>query len=100
MKDTEKVTAVLAVTDAKNFPVPQPTFDSAPVWAIDDPTVASLSPSADGLSCDVIAIKPGSPNLSVAATAAGQNFAGTIPVLVTAGDAANIAITLGAPVAQ
>lgn len=100
MKDTEKQTATIAVTDAKGFPVDQPTFDAAPAYAIDDPTVASLSPSADGLSCDVIALKPGSTNLNVAATAAGKDFAGTVPVLVTAGDAAQITLSLGAAVPQ
>lgn len=100
MKDSEKAVASMAVTDAKGFPVDQPTFDAPPAWTIDDPSIASLNPSADGLSCEVVALKPGSANLSVGAAAGGKNFAGALPVLVTAGDAANIAISLGAPVPQ
>lgn len=103
MKDTEKATAVLAIADAKNFPLPAdqaPGFDSAPLWAIDDPTVATIAPSADGLSCDVVAQKPGQANLSVSASLGGNPFAGALPVLVTVGDAATIAIVLGAAVPQ
>ena len=101
MKDTEKVTASLAEVDAKGFPVDTPAaFDQPPAWSIDDPTIASLSPSADGSTCDVVAIKPGNANLSVAAQIGGQQFSGQTAVLVTSGDAASIAIQLGAPVAQ
>lgn len=101
MKDSEKATASLAVADAKGFPIsPAPAFDAIPAWAIDDSSVASLSPSADGLSCDVIALKPGSVNLSVSAAVGGKPFAGSLPVLVVAGDASEISISLGSPVAQ
>lgn len=101
MKDTEKATASLAEVDSKGFPVsPAQPFDAAPAWAIDDPTVASLAPSADGTTCDVVAIKPGSANLSVSAAIGGVPFAGSSPVLVTAGDAVSIAIQLGAAVPQ
>lgn len=100
MKDSEKQTATIAVTDAKGFPVDQPVFDAPPAYTVDDPTVASLKPSDDGLSCDVIALAPGATKLNVAASAAGKDFAGSVDVLVTSGDAAAISISLGAAVPQ
>lgn len=100
MKDTQQVTASLAVTDSKLQPVAQPTFDSPPAWTIDNPAVATLTPSADGLSCLLVASLPGVANLTVSATASGQAFAGTLPVQVTVGDAAAISISLGTPVDQ
>src|SRR5262245_16156054 len=57
MKDTEKATATLELDDAKGFPTGD-AFDQPPVWEIDDAEIASLAPSADGLSCDVIGGKP------------------------------------------
>lgn len=99
MKDTEKVTAVIELDDAKGFPTGQ-AFDQAPLWSIDDESIATLAPSEDGLSCDVIGQKPGNALLSVAGVAGGVSYAGSIPVPVIAGDATQIKVSLGAPVAQ
>jgi hypothetical protein len=101
MKDTEQAVASLAEVDAKGFPVAvAPTFDAPPSWTVDDPTVVSLTPSADGTTCTVAGLKPGNFNLSVAASIAGKAFAGTLPSVVTAGDAAALSIVLGAPTPQ
>lgn len=99
MKDTEKVTLTIELDDAKGFPVGA-GFDQPPVYTIDDDTIASLAPAADGMSCDVIALKPGNVNVSVAGVAAGNSYAGTVAVPITAGDAVSIKLTLGTPVAQ
>lgn len=102
MKDNEKATASIAEVDAKGFPVDNPkAFDVAPAWAIDDPTVATLAPSDDGTTCDVIAVKPGSAQLTVAGKIDGVEFASPpATVLVTSGDAVSISIKLGDAVAQ
>lgn len=99
MLDSEKVVASLEIDDAKGFPVGG-SFDQPPVWSIDDPSIASLVPSADGMTCEVDGQKPGNAVLSVAAVLGGASFAGSVPVVVTAGSPAQIKIVLGAPVAQ
>ncbi len=99
MKDTEKATASLEIDDAKGFPTGA-GFDQPPVWSIDDDTIATLAPSADGLTCDVLGAKPGNAQLSVAGVAGGLSFVGACPVVVSAGDAASIKISLGDAVAQ
>lgn len=99
MKDTEKVTASIELDDAKGFPTGT-AFDQPPVWTVDDPTIATLAPSADGMSCDIISQKPGNAQVSVAGVAAGVSYAGSVPVPVVAGDATQIKVSLGTPVAQ
>ncbi len=100
MKDSEQAVAALTEVDAKGAVLPTPAFDAPPAWAIDDPKVATLEPSADGLTCNVKAGLPGNANLSVSAAAGGKSYAGTLPVIVTPGDAASISISLGAPTPQ
>lgn len=103
MKDTEKVVAVLAIADLKGYPIDPanaPALDSVPAWAIDDPSIASIVPSDDGLTCQVIGQKPGITNLHASAALKGNAFAGDIPVLVSPGDAAKLSISLGEPTPQ
>lgn len=99
VKDTEKVTLTIELDDAKGFPTGG-AFDQPPVWSIDDNTIATLAPAADGMSCDVLGAKPGNCNVSVAGVAAGTSYTGTLAIPVTAGDAAQIKVVAGAPVAQ
>ncbi len=99
MKDTEKATATLEVDDAKGYPTGA-GFDQPPVWAVEDESIATLKPSDDGMSCDVIGQKPGNTKLSVAGVAGGQSYQGECPVVIVAGDAASIKVTLGEAVAQ
>jgi hypothetical protein len=99
MKDTEKQVASLEIDDAKGFPTGA-GFDQAPVWSIDDTSIATLNPSADGMTCEVVGQKPGNAQLSVAGVAGGTSYVGAAPVVVTAGDAATIKVTLGDAVAQ
>lgn len=99
MKDTEKVVAVIELDDAKGYATGG-TFDQPPVWSVDDESIATLSPAADGMSCEIAGQKPGNAVVSVAGVLAGVSYAGTIPVPVTGGDPVAIKITLGAPVAQ
>lgn len=99
VKDTEKVTIGIEIDDAKGFPTGT-AFDQPPAWSIDDTTIATLAPAADGMSCDVLGQAPGNANVSVAGVAAGVSYAGSLVVPVTAGDPASIKLTAGAPVAQ
>ncbi len=95
MLDTEKATASIEIDDAKGFPVGG-AFDQPAAWSISDTTIATITPATDGMSCLVVAVKPGNATLSVAAVLAGASLAGTCPVTVIAGAAATIKVTLGA----
>jgi hypothetical protein len=100
MKDTEKAVAVIELDDAKGFPTGG-VFDQPPIWAADDGgAIVALAPSADGMSCEVAGVVPGNAILSVAGVAGGVSYQGSVPVAVTAGDATQIKVTLGAPVPQ
>lgn len=99
MKDTEKVTLAIELDDAKGFPTGQ-AFDQPPVYTVDDASIASLVPSADGLSCDVVGQKPGNATVSVAGVAAGVSYAGSVVVPVTSGDPTQIKLSVGAAVPQ
>lgn len=54
LKDTDvpgTLTATISFTNAKGKPA---TVDGAPTWTASDPTIIdSLTPAADGLSCDI-----------------------------------------------
>ena len=99
MKDTEKVVASIELDDAKGFPTGG-AFDQPPAWSVDDGSIVSLAPAADGMSCTIAGLKPGNANVSVAGTVGGQSFAGSVLVPVVAGDATQIKVSLGAPSAQ
>ncbi len=99
MKDTEKVVASIELDDAKGFPTGQ-AFDQPPVWSVDDATVVSLAPAADGMSCVIAGQKPGNANVSVSGAVAGKSFAGSVAVPVVGGDAVAIKVNLGAAVPQ
>lgn len=53
----------------KEHVVAHAIFDGMPngpvTWTIADPAIATLAPSADGLTCDVIAVAEGSTTLTV-----------------------------------
>ncbi len=101
MKDNQKVTLSLTQVDAKSQPIANPEpYDTPPAYSIDNGQIASLSPSADGTTCDVTAGLPGSASVTVSASIGGKAFTGTYAVVVTPGDAASISIQASAPVAQ
>lgn len=99
MKDTEEVTATIELDDAKGFPTGG-SFDQPPVWSVDDDTICTLAPSADGLSCDISGGNPGNANVSVAGVAGGVSYVGSVAVPVSAGDATQVKVSLGTPVPQ
>src|SRR5580700_10963344 len=63
MNDSQQLVATLAQVDAKGFPVTSPQqYDAPPSWSIDNPSIATITPSADGTSCTVVAVAPGTAN--------------------------------------
>lgn len=88
IKDTEQFSVSVEVDDSKGFPV---SGDSLTYTAA-DPSVVSLQPSADGLSCLIVGGNPG----STVVTISDGTISATEAVDVVAGDAATFKITEGA----
>lgn len=87
------VTGVDLAPDLSNPHAPQP------IWTEDSKqTVIMLLPSADKLSCEVIAIAPGTANVTV--TDGGTNKQATEQVIVKENGIHSIAISSATPVRQ
>lgn len=93
LHDDEKVALTVDTKDAKGFE----TADAV-TWTIDDGSVASLSVSDDGRSCEVVAGSPGSAVITVADDAAGLSVTEAIDVV--AAGTATISIGEGTPEKQ
>jgi hypothetical protein len=100
LRDDFKVTLFVAPVDKFGNPA---TIDGAAVWASSDETVATVVPSADSLSCDVLPVgKVGSVQISATADAdMGDGIkpvSGTIDIEVVAGETVSMGVAAGAPV--
>lgn len=101
LKDTQKAALSVSFKDAKGAPA---TVDGTPEWASSDTAVVTVMPGADGLTADVVALFPGTAQVSVMADAdlgsGTVTISGTLDISVLPGQAATIAIAAGAPVEQ
>jgi hypothetical protein len=98
MLDTQSEPGTLEFDDALGFPttgVP----DSPPVWTSDDNgAFVTLTPSADGLSCEIAGKAPGTANITATVLIGGVSYkSNAVSVPVTAGSVASVKINLGAP---
>ena len=91
--DTQKVLASVTFYNAAKVAVPAP---GPATWTIDNPAIVSLTPAADGLSCEVASIAVGSANLTVTQGA----FTDTAAISVTAAPIVGMAISFGTPAAK
>jgi hypothetical protein len=62
MKLKQKGILTVAFTDKNGAVAP---VDGPAQWQIDNPSVASLAPSPDGLTCEVLSLAPGSAKVTV-----------------------------------
>lgn len=99
---TQQLPVTVEFRDKKGNPA---KVDGAPVWATDNTDVLALTPAADGLSCNVVAV--GVIGIgTVQVTADADLGAGVVPVIgtleisVTAGAAAVVTLTPGTPTEQ
>lgn len=98
LTDSQKCTLKISVVDKKGNPA---VADDTPVWNVDNPNVLSITPSDDGLSCDIASLGPlGDALVSVSADVASTPISGTLQVAVTAGAATTIEIQAGEPSEQ
>lgn len=101
LKDTQQCSLAIAPINAKGRPAP---VDGVPQWATSDPNVATITPSANGMSAVVKANFAGTAQVSVTCDAdlgtGKRNITGTLDVRVDAGEAVSVAITPGTPAEQ
>ena len=101
LTDSQKAALTIAPVDAKGAPA---SLDGAPVWASSDETIVTVAASADGLSAEVSAVRPGAATVTVTGDSligdGTTPIVGTLDVTVIAGQAVKIDITAGAPVDQ
>lgn len=102
LSDSQHVPLSIAAVDKKGKPA---KLDGAPEWLVDNTELLALTPSADGMSCDVAAVGPlGIGTVTVKADAdlgAGRvELIGTLEIEVTGGQATNVVINPGAPSEQ
>lgn len=95
LTDSQKVTlGPVSAVDAKGNPT---ALGGAVTFTASDPAALSLVPSADGLSCDVLAQ---SALGTFQVVASDGVLSGSIDIVVVAGAEASLSIPAGAPVAQ
>ena len=99
LKVTQSLPVSLSITDKKGNPA---KVDGAPVWAVTDESLASLSVAEDGMSATVTPIGPiGSFSVQVKADAdlgeGVKEIIGELAVELSAGDAEVIALSAGQP---
>lgn len=97
MTDIQTAVAHIAAVDAEGNPA---TLDSAPLWSSSDPSIVTVTPSADGMSAVIGSPSPaplGSAVVTVTATVAGGDVSGTLAVDIIGSAATAINITTDAP---
>ncbi len=99
---TQKSTCTIDPRDSKGNPAP---VDGVPEWSSSNPSVATVVPSADGLTCDVVAAGVGETQISVVADAdmddgETREITGTLDVEVKAAEAVTMGIAAGTPEEQ
>lgn len=102
MDTAQQCPVSIVVVDRKGKPV---GTDGPPTWLASNTDVVALTPSADGLSCTVVAVGiPGTATVQVTADAdlgsGVVNLVGTIDFEITPTQGTAIQITAGTPVDQ
>lgn len=96
LTDVQQASLAVQFTDKAGNIAP---VAGVPAWSVSDATVLAITPSADGMSAEIIALGPlGAGQVNVSANNAdGTTVAGTLDVQVAASDAVSANITAGAP---
>jgi hypothetical protein len=102
LTDVQKVGLSIAPVDAKGNPAP---VDGVPTWGTSDASILTVTPAADGMSAEALAVGPvGTAQVNVSADAdlgtGITTITGTLDVQVTASQATALDITAGTPEAQ
>lgn len=100
LQDDQHCPLAIQALDHANNPVTLPP--GAVSWTSSNPSVAVVTPSADGMSANVAAAGPlGTAQVGVSVDLGGGNaLTGSLDVVVVAGQAATIQVVPGTPVAK
>jgi hypothetical protein len=101
LKDTQGVALKIQGVDRKGNPTGPEGLEGVPQWSESDNTVLNLTPSEDGMSCQVASTgKIGTSQVTCSANPKGGTTpaTGTLDVNVVAGDTVSINISADAPV--
>lgn len=99
LKANDQLPITIAATDEFGNPTAN-VFDSPPTWSIDNMAIATVAQAADGSSAVVTPTGVlGSCNVQVLGLVGGAQLQGTLPLVLIAGDVAEITLTPGVPVA-
>lgn len=86
------------VLSADRFNNPAGSFDSPPVYSLDDASLGSVVAAADGLSAIITPSgKLGSSIVKVIAQVGGLGLQDSLPINFIAGDAVKVILSAGAP---
>jgi hypothetical protein len=91
--DLQQFTATVGEADSKNQPV---TSDSL-AWTIDQPAVASVTPSADGYSAVIAGVSDGTATYTVTDNTVTPPLTGSGTVTVVSSAATSLVVSEGAP---
>ncbi len=101
MTDSQQATVTLKINDSRGKPA---KVDGIPTWKIDDDTIATVTPSADGMTALCVAGNAGAATITVDADAdlgpGITDITGVLSVVVTSGPATVIELQAGTPVEQ
>jgi len=92
LTDTQQVLLSVAEADSKGSPVSDQLS-----WAVDNPGVIAIAPSADTQSCECVAGVPGTATVTVTDNSVTPPLTGSEAFTVVAGAATSLVITAGTP---
>lgn len=98
--DSQHCPLTIQALDAAGNPTTLPA--GSVTWSSSVPTVCAITPSTDGMSCDVAAVGPlGTSQIGVSvAVSPTVTLTGSLTVTVTAAAAATIQVVPGTPVSK
>lgn len=96
LTDLQQVTLSVAEQDSKG----QPVTGDALTWAVDNTAVATITPSADGLSCLVVAGTDGIATVTVTDATVTPPLTASDAITVVSSAATSLVISEGTPEAQ
>ena len=98
---TDSQQTVLHVTAVDKKGNPTNVSPGSVAWLIDNPNVATLTPSVDGLSATLVAVGPiGTFIVTVNATVGGTAVSGTLAGSVVSGAPTQVSISADTPTEQ
>ena len=102
MTDTQKVTCTIQPLNSKGNPAP---VDGVPQWASTNPSIATVTPAADGLSAEVVAVGLGTTQINCVADAdmdegEVRELTAVLDVEIKASEAVTMGIAAGTPEEQ